>query len=250
MASRLLRNIKSRFGITAPRMLVRTHTPLPLRIFVVVILVLAGLWLANWVYDTGMRLAGFEKSQAQEALHELTGRVAELERENVELRAENTRVKQQLDIEQVTQKNLTQSIKALQDDNAALKEDTAFFRNLLSPDQGPGGVNIYHVKVEPNNVVPGEYRYRLLLLKAGSREQEFSGTVQLLVSGVHDGTPSSLPVLDGKAGKGTGLPVVFKYYQRLEGSFRLPAGMNPKSVQVRVYEAGAAQPRWTRTTNL
>jgi hypothetical protein len=250
MASRLLRSIKSRFGIAAPRMLVRTHIPLPFRILVVIVLVLLGLWLANWVYDTGMRLAGFEKSQAREALQELSGRLTVLERESKDLRAENARLKQQVDIEQVTQKNLTQSLKTLQDENAALKEDTAFFRNLLSPEQGPGGVNIYHLKVEPNNVVPGEYRYRLLLLKAGSREQEFSGSVQLLASGVQDGRSASVSVFDGKSGKGAGLPVNFKYYQRLEGSFRLPAGMNLKSVQVRVYEAGAAQPKWTRTTNL
>jgi hypothetical protein len=231
-------------------MLVRTHIPLPLRILVVIVLVLAGLWLANWVYDTGMRLAGFEKQQATAALQELTGRVGELERERAELRAENARVKQQIEIEQVTQKKLTQSLKALQDENATLREDTAFFRNLLSPAQGAAGVNIYHVKVEPNDVVSGEYRYRLLLLKAGSREQEFSGTVQLLVSGVQGGRPATLSVLDGKAGKGNGLPLTFKYYQRLEGSFRLPEGMTPKSVQVRVYEPGAAQPKWTRTANL
>ena len=250
MASRLLRSIKARFGIAAPRMLVRTHIPFPLRVLVVILLVLVGLWLANWVYDTGMRLAGFEKSQAREVVQELTGRVSKLEREDADLRAENARLKQQVEIEQVTQKNLTQSLKTLQDENAALKEDTAFFRNLLSPEHGAGGVNIYHVKVEPNNVVPGEYRYRLLLLKAGSREQEFSGTVQLLVTGVQGGRSASLSVLEGKTGKATGLAVTFKYYQRLEGSFRLPEGMAPKSVQVRVYEPGATQPKWTRTANL
>lgn len=250
MASRLLRSIKSRFGIAAPRMSVRTHIPLPLRIVAVLVLVLLGLSLANWVYDTGMRLAGFEKSQAREALQELSGRLAGLESENTDLRAENTRLKQQVDIEEVTQKKLTQSLKTLQDENAALKEDTAFFRNLLSPEQGAGGVSVYHVKVEANNVVPGEYRYRLLLLKAGSREQEFSGAVQMLVSGMLDGRSTSVAVLDGKNGKGTGLPLNFKYYQRLEGSFRLPVGMSPKGVQVRVYEAGAVQPKWTRTINL
>jgi cell division protein FtsB len=231
-------------------MLVRTHIPFPLRIFSVVLLVLVGLWGANWVYDTGMRLAGFEKSQAQEAMNVLSARVTDLERENGELRDENTRFRQQLEIEKVTQRTLTQSLKTLQDENAALKEDTAFFRNLLSPDQGAGAVSIYHVKVERNHVVPGEYRYRLLLLKAGSREQEFSGSVQLLISGVQGERPISVSVPEAKAGKAIGMPVTFKYYQRLEGSFRLPEGMVPKSAQVRVFETGVAQPKWTRTTNL
>lgn len=250
MASRLLRSIKTRFGIAAPRMLVRTHIPFPLRVLVVILLALAGLWGANWVYDTGMRLAGFEKGRAESALNTLSQRVAELERENRDLRGENTRLVQQVQIEQVTQKTLTQSLKTLQDENAALKEDTAFFRNLLSPEQGSGGVTIYHVKIERNPLLPGEYRYRLLLLKAGSREQEFSGSLQLLISGVQGQHPISVSVPETKAGKVAGMPVSFKYYQRLEGSFRLPDGMVPKSAQVRVYEAGAAQPKWTRTTNL
>jgi len=250
MLSHLRRGLKSRFGIAAPRMLVRTHIPLPFRIASVVVLVLVGWWGAIWVYDTGMRLAGFEKSRAQEVVRELSQRVAELEQENKDLRAENTRVKQQVEIEQVTQKNLTQSLKTLQEENATVKEDMAFFRNLLSPDKGAGGVSIYHVKVERNNMVAGEYRYRLLLLKAGSREQEFSGSVQLLVSGVQGDSPVTISVPETKVGKGPGLPVTFKYYQRLEGSFRLPEGVVPKSAQVRVYEPGAAQPKWTRTTNL
>jgi len=250
MASRLLRSLKSRFGIAAPRMLVRTHIPFPLRILVVIVMVLMGLWLANWVYDTGMRLAGFEKSQAQEAMGALMQRVEALERENGELRAENTRFRQQLDIEQVTQKNLSQALKSLQDENAALKEDTAFFRNLLSPAAGGGGVTIYHVKIERNNLVAGEYRYRLLLLKAGSHDQEFSGSVQLLVSGVQGGRSISVSVPEARPGKAAGMSVNFKYYQRLEGSFRLPEGMVPHSAQVRVFETGASQPKWTRTTNL
>lgn len=249
MASRLLRSYKARFGISAPRVLVRTHTPLWVRALVVVVLVLAGLWGANWVYDTGMRLAGFEKSQAEQTLTALSQRVDALERENRNLQGENARLAQQIQIEQATQQTLTRSLKTLQDENAGLKEDTAFFRNLLSPQQGAGGVNIYHVKIERNPLLPGEYRYRVLLLKAGPREQDFSGSVQLLVSGLQGRQPVSVPVLDAKPGK-PGMPVSFKYYQRLEGSFRLPDGMVPQTAQVRVYEGGAAQPKWTRTTTL
>lgn len=250
MASRLLRSFKTRFGIAAPRVLVRTHTPFWLRVLAAAVLVLVGLWGANWVYDTGMRLAGFEKSQAEQTLNTLSQRVADLERENRDLHGENMRLTQQIQIEQVTQKTLTQSLKSLQDENAALKEDTAFFRILLAPQQGASGVNIYHVKIERNPLVPGEYRYRLLLLKAGSREQEFSGSLQLLISGVQGQQAVSVAVPETKAGKAVGMPLNFKYYQRLEGSFRLPEDMVPKSAQVRVYEAGAAQPKWTRTTTL
>ncbi|MEO1766935.1 DUF6776 family protein [Thiobacter aerophilum] len=246
MASRLLRRLKSRFGIATARMRVRTHIPLPVRLIVVALLVGAGLALADWVYTTGLRLAGFEKSQAQEALRSLSDEVTRLERDNAALRAESARLRQQLEIEQATQRNLAQTLKGLQEENAILREDAAFFRNLLSPNPGAMGVTIYHAKLERNPLLPGEYRYRLLLLNAGPRDQEFSGSVELLVSGVRDGR--TLTVAEPGA-KGR-LPVRFRYYQRLEGSLQLPEGMSPRSLQVRVFEAGAVQPRWTRTLAL
>lgn len=248
MASRLLRSLKSRYGIAAMRMRVRTHIPLPLRLLAVGALVAAGLWLANWVYDTGLRLAGFEKSQAEKTLRMLSERVSLLEKENAQLRADSARLRQELEIEQATAKNLAATLKTLQEENAGLKEDAAFFRNLLSPAATAAGVNIYHAKLERNPLLPGEYRYRLLLLNAGPRDQEFVGRVELLVSGSHDGRP--VTVVEPESPGQAGIPVRFRYYQRLEGTVRLPAGTVAKSVQVRVYEAGARQPRWTRTVTL
>ncbi len=246
MASRLLRSLKSRFGIAAARMRVRTHIPLPVRMLVAAMLVAAGLWLANWVYDTGMRLAGFEKSQAEEALRSLSERLSRLEAENATLRVEAARLGRQVEIEQATSRELARTVKSLQDENATLKEDAAFFRNLLSPNPTAGGVSIYHAKLERNALVPGEYRYRLLLLNAGPRDQEFSGRVQILVSGVRDGKTVTV----AEPGPEGALAVRFRYYQRLEGTLRLPPGMAPRTAQVRLFEAGTTVPKWTRTVTL
>jgi hypothetical protein len=246
MASRLLRRLKSRFGIAATRMRVRAHIPLPVRILVGGLLLLAGLWLANIVYDTGMRLAGFEKSQAEEALRSLGEEVDRLGRENAQLKAEAARLRQALHIEQAAQRELARTVKSLQEENAALKEDAAFFRTLLSPRAGAGGVTIYHVKLERNPLLAGEYRYRLLLLNAGPRDQEFTGAVQLLVSGQQGGRALTIT----EPATGGGLPLHFRYYQRVEGTLQLPPGMVPRTVQVRVFEAGAPHPKWTRTVSL
>ena len=250
MASKLLRTIKSKFGINAPRLLVRTHIPWPLRMIAIGVLVAAGLMLGQWVFETGLRLAGFEKSQAQLQLAELSSRVKGLEQENAELKAEKMRISQQIEIEQTTHKDLAKSLQTLQEESATLREDNAFFRNLLSPDQGPGPVSIYHFKVERNPVLASEYRYRLLLLKSGKREQEFVGSVQFLVTGDLAGKRVAYALPEAAPGKPQAINVSFKYYQRLEGVFQLPAGLSPKSIQIRVFEAGNAQPKWTKTVNL
>ncbi len=250
MASKFLRTIKSRFGINAPRLLVRTHIPWPLRMVSIGVLLAGGLMLGQWVFETGLRIAGFEKSQAQLQLTQLSSRVKVLELENTELKAEKMRISQQIEIEQTTHKDLAKSLQILQDESATLLEDNAFFRNLLSPDQGPGPVSIYHFKVERNPVLAGEYRYRLLLLKSGKREQEFVGSVQFLVIGDQAGKKVSVALPETAPGKPQAINVSFKYYQRLEGAFQLPAALTPKSIQIRVFETGNAQPKWTKTVNL
>ena len=258
MANRLFRSFKSKFGINAPRLLVRTQIPWPLRILAVSVLVGAGLLLGQWVFETGLRLAGFEKLRAQEQLTHLRSRSSQIEQENIELKAEKFRIAQQIEIEQTTQKDLAKSLQSLQEENVTLREDNAFFRNLLSPDQGPDPISIFHFKLERNPALAGEYRYRLLLLKSGKREQEFVGSVQFLVTGEQSGKVVSIqpeiaagdPSAFGGNAKPHTIRVSFKYYQRLEGAFQLPTGMTPKNVQVRVFQVGSPQPKWTKNVTL
>ena len=40
--------------------------------------------------------------------------------------------------------------------------------------------------------------------------------------------------------------VSFKFFQRVEGSFKVPSGAVVKSMQVRVFETGASQPKLTQ----
>jgi hypothetical protein len=44
--------------------------------------------------------------------------------------------------------------------------------------------------------------------------------------------------------------LAFKYFRRVEGSFRVNPKARVESVQVRVYEAGSNQPRATHTVTL
>lgn len=248
MQSKLLRAVKGRFGIDAPRLSVRTRVPWPLRAMAIVVLVLAGLLLGQWVFETGARVAGFERGRSQEELSELRARTTRLQQENEQLKSDNLRKTQQIEIEQTTHADLAKSLRSLQDENAALREDNAVFRNLLAPNEGAGPA-IYKFKIERNSALAGEYRYRLLLLKADKKEQTFHGRIQFLISGEQEGKKASMlvPQTNGKA---QSIPVEFKYYQRLEGVFQMPSTWVVKQVQVRLFEAGASEPKWTKTVVL
>jgi hypothetical protein len=246
---RLTRRLKRRFSIASSPLAVRRHLPWYWRIPLILAMLAGGLALAWWTYNEGMRIAGFERGVTIDELQDLRGRVAVLESENAGLRSLAAQSDRKLQIEQATQGDLNKSLKTIQDENAHLKEDIAFFQKLMSVDKSDSMLSIYRVKVE-NSVLPGEYRYQLLLLQGGQREKEFQGKVQLLVNLQQDGrkTVMTLPATAGKDAQMFNLN--FKFYQRVEGTFQVPPRSQVKNIQVRVFENGSLQPKLMQTVSV
>lgn len=246
---KLARKFKRRFSIASSPLAVRRHLAWYWKIPLVLAMLAGGLVLAWWTYNAGMRFAGFERGVTIDELQDLRSRVVALESENGELRSLVAQSDRRMQIEQATQSDLARSLKAIQDENAHLKEDIAFFRTLMSTDKNGGSLSIYRVKVE-NSVLPGEYRYQLLLLQGGQREKEFQGKVQLLVNLQQDGkkTVMTLPTAAGKDAQQFNLN--FKFYQRVEGTFQVAPRTQVKNIQVRVFENGSLQPRLLQTVSV
>lgn len=243
------RKLKRRFSIASSPLAVRRHLGWYWRVPLVLAMFAGGLGLAWWTYNAGMSFAGFERGVTIDELHSLRDRVAKLESENVDLRSKVAQSDRKLQIEQATQRDLAKSMQILQDENAHLKEDIAFFRKLMSADKNDSGPSIYRVKVE-NSVLPGEYRYSLLLLQGGQREKEFQGKVQLLVNLQQDGKKSviTLPSTDGKDAHTFNLN--FKFYQRVEGTFQVAPKTQVRNIQVRVFENNSPQPKLMQTVSI
>lgn len=245
---RLRRVLKRRFSIAASPLAVRRHVAWYWRLPLAVVLLAGGVMLSWWFYDAGMRFAGFERGSTVEELHRLRERSTELERENVSLRSMGAQAERKMQIEQVTQNDLAKTVKTLQDENAQLKESLTFFRKQMSSDKSDGDLSIYRFKVE--NIMPGEYRYRLLLLQGGQREREFQGKVQFLISFTQGEEKRVMTLPSAKEAEARAYNLNFKYYQRLEGVFNAGPNAQVKKVQIRVFENGAVQPRLMQTVNL
>ena len=92
--------------------------------------------------------------------------VARLTQESAALRASVNASESKLQIERAVQAQLGKQVKALEDENARLKEDLAFFENLIPSARQDNGLLINRFRVDPG-ALPGEFRYRLLLLQGG-----------------------------------------------------------------------------------
>ena len=211
----VLRQIKRKFGIAAPRVAVRTHAPWYLRWVLILGGITCVIGVAWMTYDTGRALAGFQSGQA----------AAEQER-------------------------LSEEVAHLRDENALLKEDLAFFQTLMTSggDASGSGISINRFRVRPD-ALPGEYRYQLLIVQSRIRGREFQGKLQLVVDLEQDGQQQvlMLPRADEKSGP---YNLSFKFYQRVDGVFKVAPEATVKRVQVRVLENGTDAPKSSQTVNL
>ena len=152
-----------------------------------------------------------------------------------------------LAIERTAQTQLAAQVKALQEENAVLKEDLAFFESIIPADgRQNAGLAINRFKVERG--ASGQYRYRLLLVQGGKRDREFQGNYVLQVQLVQDGKSAMMNLPRPEQPNNSTFKLNFKYFQRLEGMFQVPVGATVKSVQVRIFENGA--PRAEQTYNV
>ena len=239
----MLRRIKRKFSISAPRLAVRPHVPWHVRWAITLPFLLIAGWGVWWAYDTGLEFAGFHRGQAERELTRLREQVATLKDENTKLASQAASLERQAQIEHAANLETTKQLKGLNEENARIQEDLAFFQNLSLSSARGGELSIQRFKIE-RDTLPGEFRYRLLLVRSGQqRAKEFQGNLQLLVNVQQSGKKTVVIFPQGNtAAEDAAYKLNFKYYQRIERSFRLPPDMFVESVQLRVFENGTSEP--------
>lgn len=233
-----LRRWRSRIGIAAPRVAVKSEVPLHWRVLSVLILVGCSLALAGWIYTSGLRFAGFHIESSAQELTELRNQVQqlrdELERTSKIADSSDSRLK----IESTAHDRLATQIKSLEEENTRLKADLAMFENLAGNDQGPPGLEIARLQVMPEGE-RGQYRFRVLVAQKGA-SRDFKGSLQLVVRLVQ-GSQTAIMELPGKSGNPTQYLMSIRRFGRVEGLFRIPDGASIAHVEARLLENGVVK---------
>ncbi len=81
-----VKRIRQRFGISAPRMTVRTHLAWPWRWLGLAVVVSLSFALGSLIYDAGRRVAGFDQGDLEQEVEQLRAAVGRLENEALRLR--------------------------------------------------------------------------------------------------------------------------------------------------------------------
>jgi hypothetical protein len=250
MASRFAR-LRKRFGIAAPRVSVRTEVPWYLRWLGIAITIGLAVALASWTYDFGRSVAGFDRETIGDELAATRGELGNVRSELERVQAVANAADSRLSIERAAQKSLSEQIRQLERQNAQLREELAIFEALISSGaRATAAVSIQRFKVEAD-VIPGEYRYHLLLLAGGPRQDRgFQGRLELAVS-IAEGGKNAMIVIPDSAGANAGnteaFRLAFRNYRRVDGTFKLNAKARVDGVQARIFESGSNQATATQT---
>jgi hypothetical protein len=247
--AQFLKSLQRRLGFSGQRMVVRTHVAWYWRWLGYVSLGALVVGVGWTTYDYGMELAGFRQSETARALEALKADVRSRDAELADLRSQVAAAERQMQIERATYGELAKQVKSMAEENATLREDLGFFQSLMAAGGKEGPVSINRFRVQPE-ALPGEYRYRLLLVQSGQRVKEFQGTLQFVLN-LEQGDRKYLLTLprEGET-NAKDYQISFKFFQRVEGTFKVAPDAVVKSLQVRVFENGSVAPKLSQTVTI
>jgi hypothetical protein len=195
----------------------------------VVILLIVG---SGALYTYGLTSAGFEKFSAFRRQSDLREEIKRLKDESLELRETLARAQRTLQMDQVAYQELDRSLKESAKEITKLREESSFYRNIISPTNKVGGLQIDKLNIERvANPGDNQYRYKLVLIQALKHDHTVYGRARLDVQGVQDGRDVTL---NFPAATDRPLNINFKYFQEFEGVMKLPRNFQPSGVKVSI----------------
>lgn len=230
--------LRRRLSVSAPRVMIRSHLPWPLRWAAAAVMLGFSAAIALWAFEFGREIAGLDSGAKQE-LARLRAEVGRLSAENEKALSLSNTADSLLRTERAAQERLAQQVRQLEAERQRLRQDLGFFERLM-PAEGEG-LQVRGLMAEPGDA--GQLRFQMLVMQLGRNVAEFNGRYDLLLAGQQDGKPWTLALPGGAR------PLTLKQYARVEGLVEHPPGVVIKSVQARVFDAKGAV-RATQTLRL
>lgn len=225
--------LRRRLSISAPRVIVRSHLPWPLRWAVFAVALGFSAAIALWAFEFGKDIAGLERG-AEEEVVRLRDELAAVREAAERAEAIANTADSLLKAERAAQERLATQLKQVEAENLSLKADLGFFERLLPVAGSAAGQALVVRGFQAEAAAPGQLRYQLLVMHNGKSGQAFEGRYEVTASGQLGDQPwtGGLP--------GGSLPLQVKQYARAEGRIAHPPGAVIKTVQVRVLNGAGA----------
>ena len=114
------------------------------------------------------------------------------------------------------------------------KDAIAFYRGIVSPEDGNKGLRVQDLKLTRGKA-EREYNIRLVLVQALQHDRKVSGNVKFTIEGDQDGVETSYEYADLlPENSDQNWAFSFRYFQNFDRQVVLPDGFTPERVNVEV----------------
>lgn len=236
MRFRLLRR---RLTIAAPRVMVRSALPWPLRWLGIAVVLGLCAAVALWAFEWGRTMAGLDAG-ARTELRELRDRLALREREGREQQEKIHTADSLYLTERATRERLAEQLRDLESRNRSLRDELGFYEKLIPASSSGKALTIRGLHAEPLGD-GAQLRWQVLAIQPMRNAPEFKGRLELVLAGTLAGQPWSTqpPAVDQ--------PLQFQQYRRVQGVVDLPAQAVVKTVTARLLEGQSQRALQTYT---
>lgn len=189
--------------------------------------------VVGFAFQRGQLSAGFNAPGVARERRGLEETITRLEAENATLNAKVAELEMARKLDRDAYGQIERTLGDLQSKLARQGDDLAFYRSIVSPEDGVQGLRIQHFDVA-NGSQPREYRLKLTLIQAMRHESTVSGLAEVVIHGMQGGKPARYSVGELLGRPRAQLPFSFRYFQTIEQSITLPEGFAPFEAEVQV----------------
>jgi len=185
-------------------------------------------------YELGRLNGGYSYLDQRRERDDLTAAIAERDQTIEALRRRVAILDTSQEIDKETYAQVEQNLDELQAQIQSQEEELAFYRGIISPEDGTAGLRVQSLEMRPTDGAHG-YLLNLVLVQAITHDRRVSGTVSFDITGSLDGEQVQLNLGDlATDAAEDALAYAFRYFQDLQRQFVLPEGFEPDEVLMNI----------------
>jgi hypothetical protein len=189
--------------------------------------------LSAYAYNRGQASAGLDAAQVALERRALISRAERLEKQNARLNAKVAELEMARKLDREAYGQVERTLGELQAQLSRKSDDLAFYKSIVSPEDGIQGLRIHRFEVQPGTE-PREFLLKLTLVQAMRHDSVAAGLADVVLHGTEDGRPARHSVGELLGRPKAQLPFSFRYFQTLEQAVTLPEAFDAFEVEVQV----------------
>lgn len=185
-------------------------------------------------FEFGRIQADYNVVDAAQKRQDYEGQIAQLQEQIASLKQEIALLETHRDIDREAYKDVETSLAKLQEKIQEQRDAIAFYRGIISPDDGQRGLRVQDLRLSKGKDAR-QYYVKLVLVQVMQHDRSVRGEVNFSLDGAQNGVATTYNLEQlVPADEQSGWPFSFRYFQNFDRQLILPEGFLPERINIEV----------------